>query len=160
MALFDSQSLNRLRHVWLATRQAGGGILAGPRARLPAGGTEITGHRDYSPGDDYRQVDWSLCARHDELRVKQYEGEADRPVYLLLDCSARFTHSSKISSLLIGHLLVCVVGVPAGTHRTIQALNVGRRTVHPQCQYIEHSKHSNVHCCLHVVPPSFCSSST
>jgi len=87
MALFDSRLLNRLRHVYLASRQAGGGLLAGPRAKLPAGGTELTGHRDYAPGDDYRYLDWNLCARHDELLVKQFQGEAERPVYILLDCS-------------------------------------------------------------------------
>ena len=91
MALFDSQWLNRLRYLSLASRRAGGGILAGPRAkrptfgRCPAGGTELGGHRDYAPGDDYRQIDWNLCARHDELLTKQFPGEADRPVYLLLD---------------------------------------------------------------------------
>lgn len=87
MTLYDSRFLNRLRHVYLAWRQAGGGLLAGPRAKLPAGGTELTGHRDYAPGDDYRHLDWNLCARHDELLVKQFQGEAERPVYILLDSS-------------------------------------------------------------------------
>jgi len=87
MVLFDSQSLSKLRYVWLVSRRSGGGLLGGPRVRLPAGGTELSGHRDYAPGDDYRQLDWNLCARHDELLVKQFQGEADRPVYILLDCS-------------------------------------------------------------------------
>lgn len=87
MALFDSQSLKRLRSLALVARRAGGGLLSKPRGRLPAGGTELTGHRDYAPGDDYRRLDWNLCARHDELLVKQYQGEADCPVSILLDCS-------------------------------------------------------------------------
>lgn len=87
MVRFDRESLNELRHLALAARRAGGGILAKPRARLPAGGTELTGHRDYAPGDDYRHVDWNLAARHDELLVKQFAGEADCPTYVLLDCS-------------------------------------------------------------------------
>jgi len=86
-ALFDSEWLNRLRHLSLVARRAGGGILAGPRVNLPAGGTELSGHRDYAPGDDYRHVDWNLCARHDELFTRQFHGEADCPVYILLDCS-------------------------------------------------------------------------
>jgi uncharacterized protein (DUF58 family) len=84
---FDGESLSRLRRLSLAASQARGGLLAVPRTRLTAGGTELCGHRDYAPGDDYALVDWHLCARHDELRVKQYEGEADCPVHLLLDCS-------------------------------------------------------------------------
>jgi uncharacterized protein (DUF58 family) len=87
MVRFDLQSLGRLRRLTLAARRAGGGILARPRVRLSAGGAEVTGHRDYAPGDDYRHVDWNLCARHDELLVKQFEGEADCPTYVFLDCS-------------------------------------------------------------------------
>jgi uncharacterized protein (DUF58 family) len=87
MALFDTELLNSLPNLSVASRQARGGLLAAPRTRLPAGGTELTGHRDYAPGDDYRHVDWNLCARHDELLVKQFQGESDCPVYLLLDGS-------------------------------------------------------------------------
>lgn len=86
-ALFDSEWLNRLRRLSLVARRAGGGILTGPRATLPAGGTELTGHRDYAPGDDYARVDWNLSARHDELLTRQFHGRADCPLYLLLDCS-------------------------------------------------------------------------
>ncbi len=87
MLRFDARSLNRLRCLALAARRAGGGMLARPPGNLPAGGTELTGHRDYAPGDDYRRVDWNLCARHDELLVKQYGGEAECPAYLLIDGS-------------------------------------------------------------------------
>jgi len=87
MVRFDRESLNELRRLALAARRVGGGILAKPRRALPAGGIELTGHRDYAPGDDYRSVDWNLAARHDELLVKQFAGEPDCPTYVLLDCS-------------------------------------------------------------------------
>jgi uncharacterized protein (DUF58 family) len=62
-------------------------MLGEMRRKLPGGGTEVTGHRDYSPGDDFHSIDWTLCARRDELYVKLYEGHADRDVHLLIDCS-------------------------------------------------------------------------
>lgn len=65
----------------------GGGILASVPAPLPAGGTEITGLRDYSTGDDPHRVDWGICARHDELRVRVYGGSVQRRAYLFLDSS-------------------------------------------------------------------------
>ena len=87
MAVFDPHLLKTLRYLSLVSRRVGGGLLATPSTRLPAGGTELTGHRDYTPGDDYRLIDWNICARHDELVVRRFQGEADRHVYLLLDCS-------------------------------------------------------------------------
>ncbi|HID75514.1 MAG TPA: DUF58 domain-containing protein [Planctomycetaceae bacterium] len=88
MDCFAAELAGPLRHVALAARALGGGLAAPPRARLPAGGTEVTGHRDYAPGDDIRQVDWNICARHDELVVKQYRGQADWCFYVLVDVSA------------------------------------------------------------------------
>jgi len=87
MALFDAQFATRLRFLDRVARQLGGGLLAQARARLAAGGTEPTALRDYAPGDDWRQVDWPLCARHDELRTRLCPGQADRHVFLLVDCS-------------------------------------------------------------------------
>lgn len=75
MVLFDSDFVKQLRRLAGVLRQPGDGI-------------ELVGHRDYSPGDDYRMVDWNICARHDELVSRQFQGEVDRHVYLLLDCSA------------------------------------------------------------------------
>ncbi len=86
--MLDSELLKRLEYLSLVARGVpGGGLLACRPSPLPAGGTELTGHRDYSPGDDYRQIDWGVCARHDELHTRQFQGEQDLHVYLLLDCS-------------------------------------------------------------------------
>lgn len=48
---------------------------------------ELTGSRDYAPGDDYRQVDWYRCARHDELLTRQSVCSTAGPVHVLLDAS-------------------------------------------------------------------------
>jgi uncharacterized protein (DUF58 family) len=88
MPLFSPGLLKRaeLLSLW-AQRTGGSPLLAAARKKLPGGGTEVTGHRDYSPGDDFHAIDWTLCARRDELYVKLFEGQSDRDVHLLLDCS-------------------------------------------------------------------------
>jgi uncharacterized protein (DUF58 family) len=51
------------------------------------GGSGWFGHCDYIAGDDLRAIDWALCARHDELRVRQSTGPVDTRLYFLFDCS-------------------------------------------------------------------------
>ena len=51
------------------------------------GGIEFADHREYTPGDDFRYLDWNLYARHDELLLKRFQEEEDLHVYFLLDCS-------------------------------------------------------------------------
>ena len=85
----DPDLLKRLHYLALLAQRGGSGaLLAATKAKLPAGGTEATGVRDYAPGDDYRQIDWAWCARRDELITKVFEGQPDLHTYILLDCSA------------------------------------------------------------------------
>jgi uncharacterized protein (DUF58 family) len=88
MSLFSAETLKRFQRLSLVAERTGGGLLLGEAARkLPGGGTEVTGHRDYSPGDDFHAIDWTLCAKRDELFVKLFEGRFDLDVHLLIDCS-------------------------------------------------------------------------
>ena len=64
MASADRDFLKRLHYLsLLASRTGGGPLLAAPRRKLPAGGTEVTATRDYAPGDNYRQIDWVWAAQ-------------------------------------------------------------------------------------------------
>jgi uncharacterized protein (DUF58 family) len=85
--MFDYLYLQRIRRLASIAGRIGGGFLGLPGDRFAATGVEPAEHRDYSPGDDYRRVDWNVCARHDELLVRQVRGTNPPPVYLLLDGS-------------------------------------------------------------------------
>jgi len=86
--MIDRQWLKRLHRLSLASRRAGKvSFVAPPRESLSGGASQTVGLRDYSPGDDYRHIDWVRCARHDELLTRTFEPAEDLHVYILLDCS-------------------------------------------------------------------------
>src|SRR5262245_20255708 len=87
-ALFDSDFLKKLEYLSLISRRVfRGQILAQRRTLQLGGGIEFADHRDYTPGDDFRYLDWNLYARHDELLLKRFQEEEDLHVYIFLDCS-------------------------------------------------------------------------
>lgn len=89
MKLFDASFRNRCAHLDEVARRHWGTRLLGRRLeRRWAGGSEFVGHSDYTCGDDFRYVDWHLCARIDELMTRQFRGSQDRSVHLLVDTSA------------------------------------------------------------------------
>jgi uncharacterized protein (DUF58 family) len=49
---------------------------------------EFASHREYSPGDDLRHLNWKLYARHDRLYIKEYDADTNLNLYILLDASA------------------------------------------------------------------------
>lgn len=48
---------------------------------------EFADHREYSPGDDFRSIDWNVYARFDDLIVKTFETEQNLNVFVLVDAS-------------------------------------------------------------------------
>src|SRR5262249_32032366 len=88
MPLFDSEFLKKLEYLSIVSRRVfRGSLLAQRRTMQMGGGIEFADHRDYTPGDDFRYLDWNLYARHDELLLKRFQEEEDLHVYILLDAS-------------------------------------------------------------------------
>jgi len=85
---FDSSTINRLRRLQLVAQQIKAGAIRGER-RSPRHGQsiEFADYRSYVPGDDLRQLDWNVYARHKHLFIKLRENEEDLAVYILVDGS-------------------------------------------------------------------------
>jgi uncharacterized protein (DUF58 family) len=88
MPLFDSDFLKKLEYLSLVSKRVfRGQLLAQRRTMQLGGGIEFADHRDYTPGDDFRYLDWNVFMRHDELLLKRFQEEEDLHVYIFLDCS-------------------------------------------------------------------------
>jgi uncharacterized protein (DUF58 family) len=95
MPLFDSEFLKRLEYLSLVSRRVfRGKLLAQRRVKQLGSGIEFADHRDYSPGDDLRYLDWNIYARHGDLLLKRFQEEEDLHVYLLLDVSRSMSSGS------------------------------------------------------------------
>jgi uncharacterized protein (DUF58 family) len=53
-------------------------------------------HAPYTPGDDFRTIDWRVYARTDKLFVKRYEEERNLTIHILLDLSASMDYGKGI----------------------------------------------------------------
>ena len=48
---------------------------------------EFVQHREYTPGDDFRRIDWKVWSKTDKYYIKQYEEDTNVRVTLLVDAS-------------------------------------------------------------------------
>src|SRR6476660_8062017 len=70
------------------------GALSGlHRAAVHGSSVEFAEHKEYSPGDELRHVDWKAYAKVDRYYVKQFEQESQLTIYLVLDASASMSFS-------------------------------------------------------------------
>ncbi len=87
--VFDETFLRQLERLLLLLRSPVRGGLKGGRRSVKRGqSVEFADFRDYSLGDDLRQLDWNVLARLEKLFVKLYVEEEDVTITLLLDASA------------------------------------------------------------------------
>jgi uncharacterized protein (DUF58 family) len=93
--VFDEDFLRRLeRLAVLVRRPVRGGLKGGRRSVKRGQSVEFADYRDYTLGDDLRQLDWNVYARLEKLLVKLFIEEEDLTVTLLVDGSASMAHGS------------------------------------------------------------------
>jgi uncharacterized protein (DUF58 family) len=87
--VFDESFLRQLERLLVLMRSPVRGGLKGGRRSVKRGqSVEFADYRDYSMGDDLRQLDWNVYARLERLFVKLFVEEEDVTVTLLVDASA------------------------------------------------------------------------
>ena len=83
-----NELLRKVRQIEIKTRGLSQNIFAGEyHTAFKVRGVMFSEAREYQPGDDIRDIDWNLTARHNRPYVKVYEEERELTVMLLVDVS-------------------------------------------------------------------------
>jgi uncharacterized protein (DUF58 family) len=56
--------------------------------------SEFEEHREYSPGDDVRHIDWKAYGKFDRYSIKEYRETTNLRAYILLDASSSMSYAS------------------------------------------------------------------
>ena len=84
-----SELLKRVRKIEIKTRGLSKNIFAGEyHSAFKGRGMTFSEVREYQYGDDTRNIDWNVTARHNRPYVKIFEEERELTVMLMIDVSA------------------------------------------------------------------------
>src|SRR5438876_9880989 len=97
----DADTLQRLDTLALITRKSMATGRPG-RRRSPLAGSsmEFSDYRRYTPGDDFRRIDWRAYARLERLFLRVFEAEENLTVTVLVDCSDSMHHGKPAKAPL------------------------------------------------------------
>ncbi len=107
------EAVARLKNLSLTARSVVEGFISGLHKSPYRGfSVEFAEHREYTPGDNIRYLDWQALGRTDRLYIKQFEEETNLRSTILLDTSASMGYSSKggVSKLEYGCFLAAALG--------------------------------------------------
>lgn len=84
----DPATLADIGHLSLRARLVADSAISGlHRSRNHGSSVEFAEHKEYSPGDDVRHLDWRAFARFDRDFIKRFEDEASLRALLVVDHS-------------------------------------------------------------------------
>ncbi len=94
--MFAPNFYKQLQHLKIHTRRVFLGSRQGGHISLRKGhGLEFADYKQYSMGDDFRNIDWGAFARTDRIYVKQFREEQDLNIQFLLDGSGSMGEENK-----------------------------------------------------------------
>lgn len=97
--MIDTDFLKHLDRLSLIINKRVTSNYVGERPSIHAGhGTVFKDHGIYTPGDDFRRIDWKVFARTDKLHIRRYEEEKSLVVHVLIDSSASMNYGSEANT--------------------------------------------------------------
>ena len=84
----DPKTLEKIKRLDVRARLVVEGFITGQH-RSPYNGfaVEFAAHREYTPGDDIKHIDWKVWSKTDRLYIKEYEEETNLKCTIILDSS-------------------------------------------------------------------------
>ena len=108
----DPKVLSKIRRLDLQARLVVEGFISGMhRSPFQGFSVEFAQHREYSPGDDIKHLDWKVLARTDKAYIKQYEVETNLRATLLVDISESMRYQGnggRVERMSKYHYAACV----------------------------------------------------
>ncbi len=133
--LFDTKFLDRLRSLFFRLRKRRQLQKRGNQPTPSAGFTrEFKDHRQYTPGDDYRAIDWRLYARLDRTFIRIFEEIQEFHVHILLDRSASMVEPFPEKRIVASRLAVGMAYLALLSQHRVSILSIGeelRRETRP-----------------------------
>jgi hypothetical protein len=132
---FTPAFLARLEKLRIRTRQRYAGLGRGMHLSPKRGSSlEFNDFRHYSPGDDFRYIDWGLYGRSDKLYIKLFQEEEDLLTYIFVDASASMAYPArdrKFESAIVSALALAYVALASGDRVMLRVLGGTGMTANP-----------------------------
>lgn len=117
--LLDNKELQLISQLSLVAKRRIAGLVTGEQhSPVHGGGIEFADYREYQPGDDIRQIDWSVFLRLQRLLVKLCAEEKELTLMLIIDNSRSMRFGNPDKLLVTEKIAAILAGI---------ALNDGNR---------------------------------
>jgi uncharacterized protein (DUF58 family) len=110
-SLLDPKILVKFSNLYLVAKTVVEGFITGLHKSPYRGfSVEFSEHREYTPGEDLRYLDWKVFGRTDRFYIKVFKEETNLKCYIILDVSNSMNYKSgPVTKIEYGTLLSAVL---------------------------------------------------
>ncbi|MDX9703642.1 MAG: DUF58 domain-containing protein [Candidatus Auribacterota bacterium] len=117
---YDPVFLEKLRNVHIVAKKLFHGRLRGKRRSMKKGSSiEFAEFRSYSPGDDFRFIDWNIMARLKKVMIRSFWDEENISVNILVDTSKSMHFGSNPRIIFAKKVSACLASVALANHDSV-----------------------------------------
>ena len=101
--VFDENFYRKLESISIKARMTlTDGAAGGRKSKAKGSSVEFSDFREYTPGDDFRRIDWNAYGRFDKLFLRLFMEEREALLNIFCDCSKSmdFGEKSKAATAL------------------------------------------------------------
>lgn len=99
-ALLAPELLSKISRLEMVARQVMDGYVQGMHRSAHLGfATDFAQHREYTPGDDLKRIDWRVYAKVDRFYIRQYEVSTNLRAHLVVDASGSMGYRGQADAL-------------------------------------------------------------
>lgn len=125
--LLDNKDLKLISQLSLVAKRRIAGLVTGEqRSPIQGGGIEFADYREYQPGDDIRQIDWSVFLRLRRLLIKLCAEEKELTLMLLLDNSRSMRFGKPDKLWLAKRIAAVLAGIALNDGNRAGILTMGK----------------------------------
>jgi len=108
--MISKEILQKVRKIEIRTKGMVNNLFGGEyQSAFKGRGMEFSEVREYTYGDDIRQIDWNVTARTGDPFIKQFEEEREQTLMLCVDISPSGIFGSKNQSKMELSIEICAV---------------------------------------------------
>lgn len=108
--MISKEILKKVRKIEIRTKGMVNSLFGGEyQSAFKGRGMEFSEVREYTYGDDIRQIDWNVTARNETPFIKQFEEEREQTLMLCVDISPSGFFGSKNQSKMDLSIEICAV---------------------------------------------------
>ncbi len=99
--VFDEEFYRKLESISIKARMTlTDGAAGGRKSKAKGSSVEFSDFREYTPGDDFRRIDWNAYGRFDKLFIRLFMEEREALLNIFFDCSKSMDFGDKSKAVM------------------------------------------------------------